>query len=194
MARRLRWSRIAADDLDEIAEYIARDSRTYAASFVTRIREVPSPPRPEPRLALAQEGRLCALSQGMRPSAVPPGRRARPSENLTIQRHESLEKRLISGHENPDLEVSDHGRAEQIKRGDQSLGLVEIELCVKIRAVEPLNELGVRRAQLTLRVDSIRPTRDVNPDPPLLTISDCVNMPAGRVDERRNQVHFHSGS
>jgi len=40
MARRLRWSEEASDDLEEIAAYIARDSRMYAASFVRRIREV----------------------------------------------------------------------------------------------------------------------------------------------------------
>ena len=34
MARRVRWAEGAATDLDEAAEYIARDSRAYAASLV----------------------------------------------------------------------------------------------------------------------------------------------------------------
>jgi plasmid stabilization system protein ParE len=40
VARRLKWSEEAWADLDEIAEYIARDSRAYAAAFVRKIREV----------------------------------------------------------------------------------------------------------------------------------------------------------
>ena len=39
MARRVQWSEVAWDDLDQIADYIARDSRHYAAGFVRRVRE-----------------------------------------------------------------------------------------------------------------------------------------------------------
>ena len=46
MARRLRWSEEASDDLEEIAAYIARDSRMYAASFVRRIRRESRPMKP----------------------------------------------------------------------------------------------------------------------------------------------------
>ena len=40
MARKVVWSNIAASDLDEVARYIARDSRHYAAAFVQEILEV----------------------------------------------------------------------------------------------------------------------------------------------------------
>lgn len=36
MARRVRWAERAALDLEEAAEYIARDSRVYAATLVRR--------------------------------------------------------------------------------------------------------------------------------------------------------------
>jgi len=35
MARTIRWSETASDDLQEAVRFIARDSRYYAASFVT---------------------------------------------------------------------------------------------------------------------------------------------------------------
>ena len=37
MARTVRWAEAASDDLDRIAEYIARDSPNYAAAFVREI-------------------------------------------------------------------------------------------------------------------------------------------------------------
>ncbi len=49
MAQRLIWSVAAADDLQSIAEYIARDSPRYAAAVVDKIldlaRSLPSHPR-----------------------------------------------------------------------------------------------------------------------------------------------------
>ncbi|MBV8780028.1 MAG: type II toxin-antitoxin system RelE/ParE family toxin [Phycisphaerae bacterium] len=39
MAHRLIWSPESLDDLDALAEYIARDSRIYAGRMVRRIRE-----------------------------------------------------------------------------------------------------------------------------------------------------------
>ncbi|MDZ4858448.1 MAG: type II toxin-antitoxin system RelE/ParE family toxin [Candidatus Hydrogenedentes bacterium] len=36
------WSPAAVEDLEEIAEYIARDSRRYATSFVTRVLSIAS--------------------------------------------------------------------------------------------------------------------------------------------------------
>jgi len=38
MARRVRWTPAALADLDDIAGYIAQDSRYYAAMFVRRIK------------------------------------------------------------------------------------------------------------------------------------------------------------
>jgi plasmid stabilization system protein ParE len=38
VARSLRWAAAALDDLDEIAEFIERDSPFYAASFVQELR------------------------------------------------------------------------------------------------------------------------------------------------------------
>lgn len=40
MARKVVWSYEAATDLEELAEYIARDSAFYAASFVREILDV----------------------------------------------------------------------------------------------------------------------------------------------------------
>lgn len=37
MARQVRWSPRAASDLEEICEYIARDSEHYASVFATRV-------------------------------------------------------------------------------------------------------------------------------------------------------------
>ena len=37
MARRVIWSRVAANDLQSIAEYIERDSPRYAASVIDKI-------------------------------------------------------------------------------------------------------------------------------------------------------------
>ena len=37
--RRVRWSESAWDDVERIAEYIARDSKTYAAALVRELRE-----------------------------------------------------------------------------------------------------------------------------------------------------------
>lgn len=42
MARRLKWTESAWADLEEIAEYIARDSRYYAAAFVRELRTAAS--------------------------------------------------------------------------------------------------------------------------------------------------------
>src|SRR5687767_15517656 len=39
MARDVKWTEVAAADLDEVAEYIARDSRYYAAAFVREVRD-----------------------------------------------------------------------------------------------------------------------------------------------------------
>jgi plasmid stabilization system protein ParE len=39
MARRLEWTLSATADLQEIADYIAKDSRRYAASVVRKIRD-----------------------------------------------------------------------------------------------------------------------------------------------------------
>lgn len=39
MARRIEWSSSATVDLQEIADYIAKDSRRYAAAMVRRIRD-----------------------------------------------------------------------------------------------------------------------------------------------------------
>ena len=39
MARRIEWSSSATVDLQEIADYIAKDSRRYAAATVRRIRD-----------------------------------------------------------------------------------------------------------------------------------------------------------
>ena len=38
MARRVRWTRTAADDLEEIADYIAEDAPGAAARFVHKLR------------------------------------------------------------------------------------------------------------------------------------------------------------
>jgi len=38
MARRVRWTPSALTDLEEIAGYIARDSRYYAAAFVRNVK------------------------------------------------------------------------------------------------------------------------------------------------------------
>jgi toxin ParE1/3/4 len=38
VAHALRWAEAALDDLDEVAEFIARDSPFYAASFVQELR------------------------------------------------------------------------------------------------------------------------------------------------------------
>lgn len=39
MARKVIWSHEATTDLESLAEYIARDSAFYAASFIQEIRE-----------------------------------------------------------------------------------------------------------------------------------------------------------
>jgi plasmid stabilization system protein ParE len=39
MARKIVWSFEATDDLEAIADYIAKDSSFYAASFVQEVRE-----------------------------------------------------------------------------------------------------------------------------------------------------------
>jgi addiction module RelE/StbE family toxin len=39
MARELKWAESAWNDLEEISEYIAKDSKYYAASFVHEVRE-----------------------------------------------------------------------------------------------------------------------------------------------------------
>ena len=38
MARRIAWTEVAAADLEEAADYIARDSARYAAAFVREVR------------------------------------------------------------------------------------------------------------------------------------------------------------
>ena len=38
MARRVRWTQSALNDLDNICEYIARDSQFYVAAFVNKIK------------------------------------------------------------------------------------------------------------------------------------------------------------
>ena len=38
MARRVQWTEVGLRDLDEVAAYIARDSRYYAAGFVRKVR------------------------------------------------------------------------------------------------------------------------------------------------------------
>ncbi|MEW6756479.1 MAG: type II toxin-antitoxin system RelE/ParE family toxin [Candidatus Latescibacterota bacterium] len=40
MARAVRWTEVATQDLDEAAEFIARDSRFYAAALVREARAV----------------------------------------------------------------------------------------------------------------------------------------------------------
>ncbi|HUD98850.1 MAG TPA: hypothetical protein VMR62_04700 [Bryobacteraceae bacterium] len=42
MARRVVWAAATSFDLDEAADYIARDFRYYAAAFVREIRTVPA--------------------------------------------------------------------------------------------------------------------------------------------------------
>lgn len=39
MARHVKWTEVAAADLEEVADYIARDSRYYAAAFVREVRD-----------------------------------------------------------------------------------------------------------------------------------------------------------
>ena len=39
MARRVSWSRPALEDLDQIAGYIALDSKYYSATFVREVRD-----------------------------------------------------------------------------------------------------------------------------------------------------------
>ncbi len=39
MARRINWTEPAWDDLAEIANYIARDSKHYAAAFVQEVKD-----------------------------------------------------------------------------------------------------------------------------------------------------------
>jgi len=39
LARQVKWTEQARDDLDAAAEYISRDSAAYAASFVSRVLE-----------------------------------------------------------------------------------------------------------------------------------------------------------
>lgn len=39
MARDVKWTEAATSDLDQIAEYIARDSRFYAGVFVREVRD-----------------------------------------------------------------------------------------------------------------------------------------------------------
>jgi toxin ParE1/3/4 len=50
MDYRLIWSPQALDDIEAIAEYIARDSRTYAESTVERIYQIPEKLRQFPKL------------------------------------------------------------------------------------------------------------------------------------------------
>ncbi|OGQ60563.1 MAG: plasmid stabilization protein [Deltaproteobacteria bacterium RIFCSPLOWO2_02_FULL_53_8] len=40
MARKVIWSKEAVDDIDSLAEYIARDSSYYAAAFVNDVIEI----------------------------------------------------------------------------------------------------------------------------------------------------------
>ena len=53
MARRVVWTQTAAQDLDETAEYIARDSPRYAATFVRQLRE-----RAHSLATFAERGRM----------------------------------------------------------------------------------------------------------------------------------------
>ena len=39
MAKPLKWSELAWNDLEAVADYIARDSRHYAAAFVREVRD-----------------------------------------------------------------------------------------------------------------------------------------------------------
>lgn len=39
MAWRVKWTELAWNDLESIAEYIARDSKNYASAFVREVRE-----------------------------------------------------------------------------------------------------------------------------------------------------------
>jgi plasmid stabilization system protein ParE len=39
MARRVKWTEVAWSDLEAVADYIARDSRRYAAAFVREVRD-----------------------------------------------------------------------------------------------------------------------------------------------------------
>ena len=39
MARKITWTEVAWSDLEEVADYIARDSRYYAATFVREMRD-----------------------------------------------------------------------------------------------------------------------------------------------------------
>ena len=53
MARTIVWTSPAWDDLDAAAEYIARDSAFYAASFVAKVREAA-----ESLVELAERGQV----------------------------------------------------------------------------------------------------------------------------------------
>ena len=53
MARKVKWTEVAWSDLEQVSDYIAKDSRYYAAAFVREVRDAAR------SLAyLAQRGRL----------------------------------------------------------------------------------------------------------------------------------------
>lgn len=39
MARKIKWTEVAWSDLEEVSDYIAKDSRYYAAAFVREVRD-----------------------------------------------------------------------------------------------------------------------------------------------------------
>jgi toxin ParE1/3/4 len=53
MARTVVWSETAWHDLEQVADYIARDSRHYAATFVREVRDAARSPG-----TLAERGRV----------------------------------------------------------------------------------------------------------------------------------------
>ena len=50
MVRRIVWARKARDDLREIYDYIARDSRRYAQAQIERIQATAARPRRHPKI------------------------------------------------------------------------------------------------------------------------------------------------
>ena len=39
MARMVKWTEVAWNDLEEVSDYIAKDSRYYAAAFVRKVHD-----------------------------------------------------------------------------------------------------------------------------------------------------------
>lgn len=66
MARTVRWSEAATRDLEEAADFIARDSRYYAAALVRDARATARSPR-----ALAERGRIVPEARSSNVREVP---------------------------------------------------------------------------------------------------------------------------